>query len=75
MRSACQPMRCRRPHFTRSPRFSLEMELVDRIRDAEADFLGRAVVDLLVSMHHGGSGAKTGQVMGCGGEQPQIEVR
>ena len=75
MRSAFQPMRCRRPHFTRSPRFSLELELADRIRDAEANFLGRVVVVLLVSTHHGGSGAITGQVMGCTGEQPQIEVR
>lgn len=54
---------------------ALETERSGRVVEGEAKFLGREVVDLFVSMHHGGGHVKTGQVTGYEREQPQIDVR
>ena len=49
-------------------RESLEAEVLNRVRDAEPDFLERVVVDLLIAMGYGGGDAAMGQVTGRSGE-------
>ena len=49
-------------------RESLEAEVLNRVRDAEPDFLERMVVDLLIAMGYGGGDAAMGRVTGRSGD-------
>lgn len=49
-------------------RESLEAEVLNRVRDAEPDFLERVVVDLLIAMGYGGGDAAMGRVTGRSGD-------
>ena len=49
-------------------RESLEAEVLDQVRNAEPDFLERAVVDLLITMGYGGGDAAMGRVTGRSGD-------
>lgn len=46
----------------------LEAELLDRVRDAEPEFLEQVVVDLLLSMGYGGGDTDRGRVTGRSGD-------
>ena len=46
----------------------LEAEVLARVRNAEPDFLERAVVDLLIAMGYGGGDAAMGRVTGRSGD-------
>ena len=46
----------------------LEAEVLARVRNAESDFLERAVVDLLIAMGYGGGDAAMGRVTGRSGD-------
>lgn len=50
-------------------RQSLEAEVLDRVRNAEPDFLEKAVVDLLIAMGYGGGEAAMGRVTGRSGDR------
>ena len=49
-------------------RQSLETEVLDRVRNAEPDFLERVVVDLLIAMGYGGGESAMGRVTGRSGD-------
>ena len=49
-------------------RQALEMDVLDRVRDAEPKFLEKVVVDLLIAMGYGGGDAAMGQVTGRSGD-------
>lgn len=61
--------------IARPPHMALETELPDGVGGTEAKFLGRVVVDLVVSMHHGGGSVKIGHMTGCAGEKAHIDGR
>ena len=49
-------------------RDALEVDVLDRVRKAEAAFLEQVVVDLLIAMGYGGGDAAMGQVTGRSGD-------
>ena len=49
-------------------RRSLEAEVLDRVRNAEPDFLEKVVVDLLIAMGYGGGDNAQGRVTGSSGD-------
>jgi len=49
-------------------RGALEAEILDRVRNAEPDFLERVVVDLLIAMGYGGGDSAMGRVTGGSGD-------
>ena len=49
-------------------RGALEAEVLDRVRNAEPNFLERAVVDLLIAMGYGGGDSAMGRVSGRSGD-------
>ncbi len=49
-------------------RRTLEVELLDRVRQADPSFLERVVVDLLIAMGYGGGDASMGRVTGRSGD-------
>ncbi len=55
-------------HAWRKLSSTLEVEVLDRVRDAAPEFLERAVVDLLIAMGYGGGDAAMGRVTGRSGD-------
>ena len=49
-------------------RQALEMDVLDRVRDAEPKFLEKVAIDLLIKMGYGGGDAEMGQVTGHPGD-------
>ena len=49
-------------------RQALEMDVLDRVRDAEPKFLEKVAIDLLIKMGYGGGDAEMGQVTGHSGD-------